>query len=148
MRLVRFACGALAVAIGIGLGPASRPAAAQGLGMGAGGGMPGMVGGSPMIIPYSGTFEGFMPGRMAGGSLSFRPRPSGVPRGGPGLTPLSGGMSGMSGLRRPGFGTGMGDIGRMPAGAGMGVMPPRIGYPFRQPAMPGSPSSTGPGMSM
>ncbi|MFI5460902.1 MAG: hypothetical protein ACHRXM_36290 [Isosphaerales bacterium] len=49
---------------------------------------------------------------------------------------LSGGMGLGGGLRR------------VPAATGMGVMPPSIGYPFRQPPSPVSPSTFGAGMSM
>src|SRR4051812_39011094 len=57
----------------------------------------GMGGGSgPMVIPYGGMFEGFMPSRAGGGSsLAFRSRP-GAAMGSVGasfrLSPLSGGM--------------------------------------------------------
>ena len=120
-----------------------------------------------MIIPYGGAFAGFMPGRMGGGSaLSFRTRPGATMDTGRrtfSLSPLSGGMSGMSGgdgddrLMAPigsggttglGGGTGLGGMRRMSGGAGSSVMPPSIGYPFRQPPSLVSPSSGGMGMSM
>jgi hypothetical protein len=41
-----------------------------------------------------------------------------------------------------------GGMRRMPATTGMGVMPPSIGYPFRQPPSLLTPSATGTGMSM
>jgi hypothetical protein len=44
--------------------------------------------------------------------------------------------------------TGLGGMRRMPGGARSSVMPPSIGYPFRQPPSPVSPSSFGMGMSM
>jgi len=132
---------------------------------------PGMGGGSPMIIPYSGTFEGFMPSRMGGGSaLSFRSRPDaaiGSSRTSFRLRPLSGGMSAMSGgpggfrgMGRAisplgsrgrmvlGGGTGLGAMPRMRSAGGTSVMPPSIGYPFRQPPSLLAPSTSGTGMSM
>jgi hypothetical protein len=132
---------------------------------------PGMGGGSPMLIPYSGTFEGFMPSRMGGGSpLSFRSRPTaamGSPRTSFSLSPLTGGMSSMSGVPggfRPGTralsslgsrgttglgaGTGLGGMRRMPRIGGTSVMPSSIGYPFRQPPNLVAPSISGTGMSM
>jgi hypothetical protein len=70
-----------------------------------------------------------------------------------GMTATSGGMgralgsSGMSATPRPGAGmrSGGGTSPAMPGG--MGVMPPRIGYPFRQPPSLVGPAS-GAGMSM
>jgi hypothetical protein len=71
------------------------------------------------------------------------------------MSGMSGGMPaigarGSIGIGRPaGFGgMGTGSMGGMPGGAGPGVMPPRIGYPFRQPPSLVSPSSAGLGMSM
>jgi hypothetical protein len=124
-----------------------------------------------MIIPYAGMFEGFMPSRMGGGStLSFRSRPTaamGSSRTSFSLSPLSGGMSAMSGglggtragarVMSPlgsrgtmglGGGTGLGGMQRMPSVGGTGVMPPSISYPFRQPPSLVSPSAPGMGMSM
>jgi hypothetical protein len=121
---------------------------------------PGMGGSSPMIIPYGGRFEGFMPGRMGGGGpLGFQPRSTALgesSRASFRLSPMSGGMG--EGFRArsralspfgPGGGMGLG--GGMPRTRGpwpSGVMPPRIGYPFRQP--PNLLNPTGPvaGMSM
>jgi hypothetical protein len=47
-----------------------------------------------------------------------------------------------------GNGSRLGEIRRMPRGDEIGVMPPRIGYPFRQPPSLVAPSSPGIGMSM
>jgi hypothetical protein len=47
-----------------------------------------------------------------------------------------------------GAGTGLGGMRRMPSSRGASVMPPSIGYPFRQPPSLVSPSTTGTGMSM
>jgi hypothetical protein len=132
---------------------------------------PGLGGSSPMIIPYSGTFEGFMPSRMGGGSeLSFRSRPTaamGSPRPSFRLSPRSGGMSSLAGgpagvrvgsrsIRPLGFrggmglgvGTGLGGMRRTPSVGGTSVMPPSIGYPFRQPPSLIAPSTSGTAMSM
>jgi hypothetical protein len=158
--------------LGIVLAATTTTASAQGLGSSAplGGygatsndATGGMTVTSPMIIPYAGTFEGFMPGRMGGGStLSLRSRPStaeGAGRAPLRLAPRSVEMSAMSrGLRHPragargpvglGNGAGLGGMRRMPRAVGSGVVPPRIGYPFRQPPSPVAPSSQGIGMSM
>jgi hypothetical protein len=130
-----------------------------------------MGGSGPMIIPYGGMFEGFMPSRMGGGSpFSFRSRPTAAmesARTSFSLSPLSGGMSSMSGglggsragtramsplgsrgTMRLGGGTGLGGMQRMPSVGGTSVMPPSIGYPFRQPPSLVSPSTPGTGMSM
>jgi hypothetical protein len=120
----------------------------------------GMGGGGAMVIPYGGMTEGFMPGRLGGGSsLSFRPRPSAgmnASRSSSRLSTTTGGMTSttvgsraMSGGMGRGIGPGsflskpMGS-----GGAGPGVMPPSIGYPFRQPPSLLSPASGGAGMSM
>lgn len=122
---------------------------------------PGMGGGGsgPMIIPYGGMFEGFMPSRMGGGSsLSYRSRPSaamGSARTSFSLSPLSGSMGQNRGARMgPAFGppSGLrlgGGMGQRPPGAsGMGVMPPSLGYPFRQPPSLVPVTTPGAGMSM
>jgi hypothetical protein len=123
---------------------------------------PGMSGGGPMIIPYAGMFGGFMPGRMGGGSLSFRARSSTSMESARRpfvLSPMSGmqggsrggramGSFGSSGTMGSGRGTGLGGMRRMPGARGTSVMPPSIGYPFRQPPSLVSPSSAGMGMSM
>jgi hypothetical protein len=41
-----------------------------------------------------------------------------------------------------------GGVHRSPAATGMGVMPPRIQYPFRKPPRLVTPAASGPGMSM
>jgi endoglucanase len=162
--------------IGVGSSIGASAARAQGFAPGgslggygatSGYGMTGVGGGGAMVIPYGGMTEGFMPSRMGGGSpLAFRSRPTATmssSRTSFSLSPASGGMSGgmgrglglggrsaMSGS--PGYGRGMGLGGRSSrlgsGGGGMGVIPPSIGYPFRQPPSPSSPSSTGAGMSM
>lgn len=131
------------------------------------------MGGGSMIIPYGGRTEGFMPGRMGGGSsLSFQTRPSAAmspARGSFGLAPTAGAMSGtgggsrsglggmgrglgsrsaMSGLSSPrtSLGPGRGSF-QLGSGGGTGVMPSRIGYPFRQPPSV-LPSAGGIGSSM
>jgi hypothetical protein len=123
---------------------------------------PGM-GMSGPVIPYAGKFGGFMPYRMGGGgSLSFQTRgisPIASGRTSFSLSPMSGGMSSMSGGLGPGsrtfssFGTqgGMGlggGMNPMSGTRGMGVMPPSFGYPFRKPPSFLSPSSSCAGMSM
>ena len=176
MRMNRPATGILALVIGVGFcagSPSARGQVTVGPGsLGGFGGsdraMSGLGVGSPMIIPYGGTFEGFMPSRMGGGAaLSFRSRPVAPMVGGRSpftLTPMSGGMSGMAGgavgkraMAPLGSGGAMGSSGstgllggarRMQDGGGRSVMPPSIGYPFRQPPSLVSPSSTGIGMSM
>jgi hypothetical protein len=55
------------------------------------------------------------------------------------------GSGGGTGL---GVGSGLGGMRRMPGVGGPRVMPPSIGYPFRQPPSLVSPSSAGMGMSM
>jgi hypothetical protein len=45
-------------------------------------------------------------------------------------------------------GTGLGGMRRMPSTGGSSVMPPSIGYPFRQPPSLVAPSTSGNGMSM
>jgi hypothetical protein len=127
-------------------------------------GSPVMGEASTMIIPYGGTFEGFMPSRMGGGSaLSFRSRPAATmnPSRTPfRLSPMSGGMDGsLAGTRAMsplgprgtmglGGGAGLGGMRPMSRTRGTSVMPPTIGYPFRQPPSLVSPSSSATGMSM
>ena len=107
------------VAVGGVLSLTGAAAKAQGPGTGSLGGYgaassfasPGTGGGSgPMIIPYGGMFEGFMPSRMGGGSsLSYRSRPSaamGSARTSFSLSPLSGSMGQSRGAPDgPGFRT-------------------------------------------
>jgi hypothetical protein len=168
---------AVAVALACTLAVGSGRVLAQGFGSLGGYGAassyvtPGMGEGGQMIIPYGGMFEGFMPSRMGGGSaLSFRSRPTatiGQSRTPFRLSPLSDGMSGVSGgfgLSRAGgramspldlrSATGIGSSGGrggmrpMSRVRGESVMPPSIGYPFRQPPSLVPPSTPGPGMSM
>ena len=114
------------------------------------------TGNSP-LIPYAGGFAGFMPYRMGGGgALVYQTRrtsamapvrssfslSSASQRMGSngGSVLMSGPRSGMGLLARPRRSS----VGMQPPtsqSASMGVMPPRIGYPFRQPPTPGSPSS-------
>jgi hypothetical protein len=159
---------------GVALAIIHPPACAQGYGgSGTLGGYGAAVSGSslgmsdrtPLVIPYGGQFGGFMPSRMGGGStLSFRSRPDAAMGSGRttfSLSPLSGGMSSMNAgadRYRPGaratsrFGsrgaTGLGGMRRMPGPGSTSVMPPSIGYPFRQPPSVTSPSSSASGMSM
>ena len=147
--------GAAATAQGPGTGSLGGYGAASSFaGSGMGGG-----GSGPMIIPYGGMFEGFMPSRMGGGSsLSYRSRPSaamGSARTSFSLSPLSGSMGQSRGARMaPAFGppSGLrlgGGMGQRPPGAsGMGVMPPSLGYPFRQPPSLVPLTTPGAGMSM
>jgi hypothetical protein len=118
----------------------------------------GMASRSP-VIPYGGTFGGFMPYRMGGASLSFQARSSsamGSNRTSFSLAPTTAGMSAMSGSRpRTAFGLsgamGTGDAmaPRGPLGrTTMGVMPPSFAYPFYQPPGWLVPASSGTGMSM
>ena len=108
--------GYLLIAGGLSLGsPAARaqgPGPSGSLG-GYGGSMSdtgsGMGMGGP-VIPYAGRFGGFMPYRMGGGgSLSFQSRGTsamGSARTSFSLSPMSGGMSSMSGGMGQGLGTG------------------------------------------
>ena len=128
-----------------------------------------MSSGGSMVIPYGGMFEGFMPSRMGGGAaLAFRPRSTanmGSSRTSFSLSPMSGGgMSSMSGGMGRGLGSRIrstatfaplgggagpgGGMGRMSGMGRPGVMPPRIGYPFREPPSLVSPSTTTTGMTM
>jgi hypothetical protein len=160
----------LAALLGIGVGHlvAAAPARAQGpdpigsLG-GYGGAMTDMAsasgaGMSGPIVPYAGRFGGFMPYRMGtGGSLSFPPRGAaamGSSRTSFSLSPMSGGMGQSLGIGSrdtlaPGGGMGPGGgLQPMSGPRSMGVMPPRFGYPFRQPPSLLGPTSSGTGMSM
>ena len=103
------------------------------------------IGSTATLIPYGGTFSGFMPYRMGGGrSLSFESRaqpdmgagrspfrlsPSLIGRGLNGSTPL------LTPRNQPLRGTGS-------------VMPPNLGSPFRRPPSLTVPSSSSAGMSM
>jgi hypothetical protein len=104
--------------------------------------------GGNVIVPYAGKLGASLAAGTGGGTgISFTSRssspmssarPSFVLDSMSGMSPTAGGMGG----RRPfalrpsaltgGMGPG-GEMRRMPATGGMGVMPPRIGSPFRQP---------------
>ncbi len=105
-------------------------------------------------IPYAGRFGGFMPYRMGnsgGVGLSFTPRAASMPIGArrtPFAMPsMSGGMGmgGTSGFRLMPASGGMGS---MTGRRGMGVMPPSLAPPFRQPPSLLGPASSASGMSM
>ena len=145
----------------------ASPAGAQGLNtgdsLGGYGGSMGAVGSnmsmSGPVIPYAGTFGGFMPARMEGsGGLRFQPRGGATLGSGRTLFRMSA-MSGEMGSSMGssvrsfttlgsggalGLGGGMGGGGGMPmsGAAGRGVMPPSFGYPFRQPPSLLLPSSS------
>ncbi len=118
------------------------------------------------MIPYAGSFGGFMPYRMCSGGgsgLSLSTRSSSVmesPRTPFSLAPMSSGVMGTGVTPRTGaFGTfrsqgptgsGGGGLMRQPMG-GTGnpsVMPPNFGYPFYQPPSLLSPTASAAGMSM
>jgi hypothetical protein len=122
------------------------------------------MGSSSPMIPYAGSFGGFMPYRMAAGSSSpvtFSARGSSVlesTRTSFRLSPMSSGMGMGSG---PGTGllAPLGSRGAMRLGGGVmsqpmsgastsSVMPPNFGYPFYQPPSLISPASPRAGMSM
>jgi hypothetical protein len=156
-------CGSMA----IGATPAHAQGSLGGYGAVPGNSMAGMGAGGP-IIPYAGNFGGFMPYRMGGSSsLSFSSRGTSVmgsARTSFSLSPMTGGMTSMSGGMGQGFGartrafssfgsqTGMGMGGGprqvMPGAGGMSVMPPNFGYPFYQPPTLLTPSASSGGMSM
>ena len=126
-----------------------------------------MGGGGP-VIPYAGNFGGFMPYRMGGGSnLSFSSHGTSAmesTRTSFSLSPMTGGMSSMSGGLGQGLGSpprtlsSFGSQGGMRIGGGIrqhtpgagkvSVMPPSFGYPFYQPPSLLMPSSSNAGMSM
>ena len=146
------------------LGGYGAMAGASGSSMGGGFNIvdPSGMGGS-VVVPAAGGMPVSMSPGMRGSGLFFQSRSSSAiysPRLYFGLDSMSGSMTRMAGGmggRRPftlqqstltgGMGLG-GGIRRMPAAGGMGVMPPSIGYPFRQPPSLVSPSSSGVGMSM
>jgi hypothetical protein len=116
---------------------------------GYGGAETGMGMGGGTVIPYNGSFGGFMPSRMGGSaSLSFRPfarTEVEPPRASFRLNPMTGGAPSMSG---GGSSSGMGGMPPTDGAARMGVMPPSFSYPFRQPPSLLGPSSVGAGMAM
>jgi hypothetical protein len=123
------------------------------------------LGSSSLVIPYAGSFSGFMPYRMGSGGasgLSLSSRGTAVmqsSRTSFSLAPMSGGMGtrfeprtrsigsfGTQSLRGVG---GSGSISQPMGGAGNpGVMPPNFGYPFYQPPSLLSPGTSAAGMSM
>lgn len=94
----------IATTIGTSAAVAQTSASDEGRALGGYGGSMTEIGtgmGGP-TIPYAGRFGGFMPYRMGGGSLSFQSRgnsPMGSGRTSFSLSPISGGMSSMSGTR-------------------------------------------------
>jgi hypothetical protein len=123
---------------------------------------PSGMGGNVIVPAAGGGSRAAMSPGTRGGGLSFRSRPAAamgsarpsfIPDSMAGMNRMAGSMAG----RRPftlqpgtltgGMGLG-GEMRRMPAAGGMGVMPPRIGYPFRQPPSLLTPSAAGAGMSM
>jgi hypothetical protein len=120
------------------------------------------VGGN-VIVPAAGGMGAPMAPAMRGGGLFFQSRPStefysarrsySLDSMGGGVARMAGGIGG----RRPfalepsiltgGIGLD-GGIRGLPATESMGVMPPSIGYPFRQPPSLVSPSTSNAGMSM
>jgi hypothetical protein len=123
---------------------------------------PSGMGGNVVVPAAGGSVTAMTPG-MRGGALAFGPRSStalytarpsfSLGSMEAGMTRMARGMGGRrpfalpAGTRSGGIGVGSGTR-RMPGTTGMGVMPPRIGYPFRQPPSLLPPSSTGAGMSM
>jgi hypothetical protein len=147
------------------LGGYGAMAGASGSSMGGGFNIvdPSGMGGNAIVPAAGGLGVSMSPGMRGGGGLFFRSRPSTAfysARPFFSLDSMGGGMTRMAGamgMRRPFTlqpstltgGTGLGGIiRRMPAAGGMGVMPPSIGYPFRQPPSLVSPSTSGAGMSM
>ena len=154
--------------LGASLSRGISTARAQGVGLGGYGAMTGGSGpamggaGGGTLVPFGGRFGAVMPsGTMGGGArLSFRSRSSESMNGSRTpfrIGPMGAGMGQGSG-RRPftleGAGPGLmsapgNDMRRrMPGSGGMEVMPPSLGYPFRQPPSLMTPSSSGLGMSM
>jgi hypothetical protein len=117
--------------------------------------------GGNVIVPAAGGLGASMSPGMRGGGLFFQSRPSTAIYSArlsfgldsmSGMTRMAGGMGGRPFTLQPstvsgGMGLG-GGMRRMPAVGGMGVMPPSIGYPFRQPPSLVSPTTSGAGMSM
>ena len=120
--------------------------------------------GAGPVIPYAGSFGGFMPYRMGGGSaLSVSSRDAsamGAARSSFRLSSGSAGMSSSSGGMAQALGTGSRSTGSLSTPGAMGlsrdtrqpmrldgsnVMPPDLGYPFYQPPIwsAGSASSGG-----
>ena len=121
---------------------------------------PSAMGGNIVVPAAGGSASAMTTPSMRGGELSFRPRSaasSSSTRPSLRLDSMSGmtGKGAGMGRRRPfalepgnlSGGMGLGGTRRMPA-SGMGVMPPSLGYPFRQPPGLLAPSASGAGMSM
>ncbi len=146
------------------LGGYGAMAGASGSSMGGGFNVvdPSGMGGNVVVPAAGGSVPAMTTPSMRGGGLAFRPRsatamyparPSFTLDAMGRMPRMGGGMGG----RRPftlepgtlsgGMGLG-GGMRRMPAASGMGVMPPSLGYPFRQPPSLLTPSATGAGMSM
>lgn len=145
---------------GGGLGGYGAMAGGSALGGGTGAGM-----GAGAVAPFGGQFGAVMSSGMGGGGdLSFRPRPSATMSGSRTaftIGPMGGGMSGGPGMgsgRRPFVLPNLGPSGSlglrgsmrrpMREAAGMGVMGPNFGYPFRQPPSLVAPGASGAAMSM
>jgi hypothetical protein len=119
--------------------------------------------GGNVVVPAAGGSVPAMSPSMSGSALSFQPRSSTslysarpsstLDSMGAGMTRMPRGMSGRrpfvlpTGTLSGGMGLG-GGMRQTPAATRMGVMPPRIGYPFRQPPSLLTPSASGAGMSM
>ena len=122
----------------------------------------GMTAGGP-VIPYAGSYGGFMPYRMGGGGLTFQSRPGpamGAGRAGigPGLAPMgrsmpmSAGMGTITGassrLTFPTVGGSKAPAAGMGSTRSMSVMPPNFGAPFRPPTSVLGTVGVSAGMSM
>ena len=102
-------------------------------------------GSTATLIPYGGTFSGFMPYRMGGGrTLTFESRGQAVMDVGrtpfrlsPGL--FDSGLGGNSSISVPR---------NRPLPGAVGIMPPNFGSPFRRPSSLISPGTAGGGPSM
>ncbi len=118
--------------------------------------------GGSVIVPAAGGLGAAMSPSMKAGGLSFRSRPAATMETARPSFGLGGAMGAMNktaggmGGRRPFTlqqgslmgGTGLGGMRKMSGAGRMGVMPPSIGYPFRQPPSLLTPSSSATGMSM
>jgi hypothetical protein len=120
------------------------------------------LGSSSLVIPYAGSFSGFMPIRMGSGGasgLSLSSRGTAVmqsSRTSFSLAPMSGGMGTGFWPRTRSLGSfstqslrGGGLMSQPMGGTGnRNVMPPNFGYPFYQPPSLLSPGTSAAGMSM
>ncbi len=127
---------------------------ACGQGLGGYGGTMSAPGVGPMLIPYGGSSEGFLPDRVGmGAPLRFQSRPSPMISAGRKEFRISSSPGLSLGRSRPmaGFDGGsalLGGRGRPQSRAATGVMAPRIGYPFREPPSLVGPPLGGMGPSM